>query len=687
MNLGRGAYRAGRWAWRRRALWGVLLGALGAALGFFGSGPASLRLAAGAGLLVLLVDRTRARLCPGDRSADLELGMLLVACAYAALEMLGGSRTPAHAVIYAIVAFGVATQGLWVGVAMVALASIVEWRLAPALLPWRVAMLALFALGAAALLRGEIARQRREQRQRVEKAIRTLREDARDFRLVASALSAESRWRNREDEVDKLAQGSAETVHDSLYHLLELLKRSLGLQTCALLWIGEDSERMKIKELVSDSDLVGDESVPAAAGVLGAIVKNRAPLHLAKPDASALPYYRGPERVGAFFGVPLIEGQHVRGVLCADRADQRPLSPDEEALLGKAAGQILRVVHSERVFAAIERSKYEHERFYRASEMLRGALTLDQVYDTALRAAREIVEFDFAGITLFDRETRRHRIVRVWDPERMTGEDLEGLEYADNAGLAAMAVKNKHFLPTTGGPGERVVFTRKIRLRMESLLVLPLIAKGDQAIGTFTLASKRPERFGGDVREMLGVIVNQVAVSIDNAKMYQRLQELATTDGLTGLCNRRSFQERLDEALVRAARRHSRVSVVMADVDHFKKINDTYGHPVGDVVLRRVSQILAAAVRNVDVVARYGGEEFALVLPESNLETALFVGEKLRKLVEEHEFVFEQKRMPVTFSGGVAEMKKEHDNPLAFLKTADEQLYAAKKAGRNRVQG
>jgi diguanylate cyclase (GGDEF)-like protein len=687
MNLGRMSYRASRFAWRRRASMGVALGGLGVAFGLFRSGWAPLRLLSCGFLLALLADRLRARLRPSAAgpAADVELGLLLVVCGYAALEMLGGMRSPAHAAVYALVAFGVATQGLRVGGAMVALAALLEWRLAPGLLPWRGPMLLLFALSAAALLRGEIARQRREHRLRVDGAIRSLREDARDFRLVASALSVESRWRSRADEVDKLAQGSVETIHDSLYHLMELLKRSLGLQTCVLLWASEDGERMKLKELVTDSDLVTTDSVAATAGVLGAIQRSRAPLQLRAPDPPTLPYYRGPERVGTFLGVPLLEGGHLRGVLGVDRAEERPFVAEEEALIDKAAGQVLRVVLTERVFAAVERSKYEHERFYRASEMLRGALTPAEVYDTALRAAREIAEFDFAGITLFDRESRRHRIARVWDPERLFCEDVEGLEYADNTGLVAMAVKNKHFLPTTGGPGERVVFTRKLRLRMESLLVLPLIRPGDQAIGTFTLAAKKPEQFGGDVRDMLGVIANQVAVSIDHANMVQRLQELATTDGLTGLCNHREFQDRLDDMLGRSARRRSRVSMVLGDVDHFKKINDSYGHPTGDVVLRRVSQILLSAVRKVDLVARYGGEEFAVLLEDTDAQGALLLCERARAEIARQQFGSDSGTFQVTMSFGVAVYPEDAADKAAVIARADQALYRAKREGRNRV--
>jgi diguanylate cyclase (GGDEF)-like protein len=171
------------------------------------------------------------------------------------------------------------------------------------------------------------------------------------------------------------------------------------------------------------------------------------------------------------------------------------------------------------------------------------------------------------------------------------------------------------------------------------------------------------------------------------AQYHEEIYRLTIIDGLTQVHNKRYLLEFLDREMARCHRHQRPISVLLFDLDHFKNINDTYGHLAGDYVLRDMAAALKPRIRREECFARYGGEEFALVLPESNLETAVFVAEKMRKHIEEHDFVFEQKRIPVTFSGGVAEMRKEHADPLTFLKTADEKLYAAKRAGRNRVVG
>jgi two-component system cell cycle response regulator len=198
-----------------------------------------------------------------------------------------------------------------------------------------------------------------------------------------------------------------------------------------------------------------------------------------------------------------------------------------------------------------------------------------------------------------------------------------------------MAVKNRHHMPVDDErvEPETVVFTLHTRLRhAQSLLVLPLV-RGEQVLGTITLVSARERRFPRATREMLRVISHQVSVSLQNARMYRAMEERATTDGLTGLTNHRAFRERLGQVHDLAERTGQKFALILTDIDHFKKVNDTYGHPVGDAVLKRVAAVFAGRARKVDVVARYGGEEFVFVLPDTDGEGAELFANKLREEV------------------------------------------------------
>jgi two-component system cell cycle response regulator len=323
--------------------------------------------------------------------------------------------------------------------------------------------------------------------------------------------------------------------------------------------------------------------------------------------------------------------------------------------------------------------------------MLGRALTLEQVMDTAFDAAAEIADYDLAVITLFSPETRRHKVQgarhRPDAPTIVAPEALASLEFKDNAGLVSMVVKNRHYLPASGELKDDAipVWTKRVKVRgAESLLVLPLTS-ADEVIGTLTLASQNRGRFRKDIREMLGVIANQVATSLQNAMMYRKMETMATTDGLTGLTNHRSFQERFGQLLERSARHGHKAAVLLCDVDHFKKVNDNYGHPIGDEVLRQVARVLKGAVRVIDIPARYGGEEFAVVLEATDLEGAMRLAERIREDVGRLEIPTDKGPLSVTMSIGVAAFPDDSRDQAELIERADMALYHAKETGRNRV--
>ena len=169
------------------------------------------------------------------------------------------------------------------------------------------------------------------------------------------------------------------------------------------------------------------------------------------------------------------------------------------------------------------------------------------------------------------------------------------------------------------------------------------------------------------------------------AQYHEEIYRLTIIDGLTQVHNKRYLLELLEREMSRCARHSRALSLVLMDIDRFKRINDDFGHLAGDHVLREITALMKGCVRREDCLARYGGEEFVLVLPETSRESAVFLADKLRMLVERHEFVFEGKKIPVTYSAGVVQWGSMQDSPLAFLKAADENLYEAKRQGRNQV--
>ena len=212
-----------------------------------------------------------------------------------------------------------------------------------------------------------------------------------------------------------------------------------------------------------------------------------------------------------------------------------------------------------------------------------------------------------------------------------------------------------------------------------SFLGIPLIS-GGKPVAILTI-----ENLSNDDVEKFGILAIQLSLEINKVFLYEAVEKMAVTDSLTGLYVRRYFTERLDEELGRSARQGLKFSFLMLDIDDFKKINDTYGHLVGDVVLKDIGYIIKENIREIDLVCRYGGEEFAAMLPETSKESAFVVAERIRKRTEERIFRAYDERLKLTVSIGVATYPDDSSNQQGIIEAADEELYRGKRSGKNVV--
>lgn len=225
---------------------------------------------------------------------------------------------------------------------------------------------------------------------------------------------------------------------------------------------------------------------------------------------------------------------------------------------------------------------------------------------------------------------------------------------------------------------------QEARESFRSLIAMPLISE-NKVIGILRMDSMREFTFIHDDLRLLDIIADLGAVAMQNALLYTRTQELAIKDGLTGLFVRRYFMERFREEIKRAARKKGNFSVLMFDIDHFKKYNDEYGHTAGDLVLKHLSRMISSIVREVDMVARYGGEEFVALVIGMDSSAAAKEAEAIRKEIEKRPLTLRRKEMRLTVSVGVASYPEDAVMEEELLKIADERLYKAKAGGRNRV--
>ena len=635
---------------------------------------------------------------------DLEIGALVLVLTLAIVEFTGGARSALHPLLYVVVAFFVSFYPRLLGIALAVAAAaldavLVLVRYGPDrdLLIVHGVFIGFFAVLNLVFTHTEIFRLRHRGEMRLRHALARVREAARDFRLTeapAPAAAADGSippddGSSAERRLRDPLSGTVAAVHqiqETLFDTLDLVRQSLNLFTCAVLIVDRDRASLKLAEIATEAEEIDCGPFGVGDGVAGAAMRSGGALTMGslRPDYRGLPYYRGPIRVGSFLAVPFRDGEDWRGVLIVDRLEPDAFGDRERKIIVRAAERVARAIQNERAFLQLERTKREQGQLLGASERLSNTIREDDVESGAIEASRTIVDFDFAALVAFDERTGRHQVRRAIGDG---SSDLAKLAFDDNQSLVGIAVRTRHYLPYRGDFDDRnqVVFARRGELPgMNSLLVLPLVV-GESALGALVLAARRRGAFRDDVRPLLQVLANQVASSLLNARMVRRLAELATTDQLTGLSNRRTFEGELERRTKSAERYRKPLSLIMCDIDHFKKVNDTYGHPVGDVVLKAFGQVLLSCKRDLDVVARLGGEEFVVLCEETDTAGAKLLAERIRRELAAKTFAAEQGPFRVTCSMGVATFPLHAATKERLVSAADEMLYKAKQSGRNRT--
>lgn len=730
-SYGRDAVALG-WIRRSASLWLYLLYMFLLISGFFSGGARWPQLLALAGLLLtatfVLGDRfllrgtsvedsgadgALGRLATGwDRACgDLEVGSLLILTTYAFLHIAGRLTADVYPVVYILIAFLVSFQDRRTAWTLVAMAVGIEVAsflaglpvggesLSSASLITHITFIAVFGALNAVFARVDLAKLRTAYKRKVALESKRLRQSARDLRLAVADAPEDGEPAAPRAE-GQLIIDAIDAVDTSIDATLHLLKDGLSCHSVVMLWYDATGRRLRIRDSLSPRALA--DTLHPGEGALAGVLRRREPVVLndLRRGYRGLVYYQQPDQipVRCFCGVPLLDGEDVVGALCLDRTSEAPFTDAEVQVIGHAALSIVRTVQTERFFLSMERTRHEMSRFYEASRQLNHALTPDQVTDVALSCVRDLCRYDLAAVVLCrgDKERRSFEVVRAdaasgdHRSERLSAfaASLQGLAFEENNGLVSMAVEMGHYLPYNGDFHEdrSIVFARKHPVKgISSLLVLPLHAH-DEPIGAFVVACREAGAFPAARREMLEVIANQVAISLHNAHMYDRMEQMATTDGLTGLNNHRTFQNRMDEAIARTDRVRTPLSVLLTDIDHFKSINDTHGHPVGDEVLRQVAGTFRKVLRQTDIPARYGGEEFVVILEGTDREGAKQIAERLRTEIAALKFKSTHSEFSITMSFGVGLYPDDARDKAELIDRTDQSLYYAKSHGRNQVR-
>jgi len=307
---------------------------------------------------------------------------------------------------------------------------------------------------------------------------------------------------------------------------------------------------------------------------------------------------------------------------------------------------------------------------HKASGDIAGILEVSVLLDKILGVFVEIAKVE-KGLLCVRGETGK------FSPAVARG--ITGINELCPAGSCDMKIKNSEIVKDLSSDERFAHLSKKIQ-DVKSAIILPLTVSERTEEVLILMNKKNRTEWGNYDLVFLGNLADHAAIAIHNAQLY----ELAITDGLTKLFIHRYFQNRLESELIRAKRYNSNISLLMLDIDHFKKVNDAYGHQEGDYVLKKFAKIISDHIRKVDIAARYGGEEFAIILPETGITGAEQVAEHLRYLIEKECFTIDGKSVPITTSIGVSSWDKVVSKE-EFIGQSDRALYQAKHKGRNRI--
>jgi diguanylate cyclase (GGDEF)-like protein/PAS domain S-box-containing protein len=309
-------------------------------------------------------------------------------------------------------------------------------------------------------------------------------------------------------------------------------------------------------------------------------------------------------------------------------------------------------------------------------ELLQGCHTLAEAYSVIGRPLGELFAGDSGALFIFSASRNLVEAMAVWGeappPEQVFAPDDC---WALRRGQVQVGGESAGAPVCAHVPGQTGVY-----------LCVPLMSHGE-AMGLLHVLPAAPDDGLLKEKQLLALTVTgQLGLALANLKMQENLRDMAVRDPLTGLFNRRYLEETLEREFLRATRQGAPIALIMLDIDHFKRYNDTYGHDAGDVVLQKLGAFLQSYSRGSDVACRYGGEEFVLTLPECSLETACRRAEEMRQAVKNLQVHHGHRTLEaITLSFGVAAFPEHGDKPDAVLNAADSAMYRAKQEGRDRV--
>lgn len=464
-------------------------------------------------------------------------------------------------------------------------------------------------------------------------------------------------------------------LDEVLNQILTIVRDCFQLQSGYVLLLDASKQELYVRAHLGHGKEELGHRVSLDQGLTGAAARLKRPVHA--PDVSKDPRYLAKiAETKSEVAIPLLVRDQLVGVLDLQSDQLNYFDAEMIDLLTLFSTQASMALENARLYSLERRRADQLEAINVVARQTTAVLDLDELLTVVCHLLLEWFRVDHVAVLMVEGDTL---CVRAHEG-RLTPSMAMGAMLSPGAGLAARALSSGRSIIENDVSEVEGYVAGFLETRSE--ICVPLIFFGEK-LGVLALDAARKDAFDAEDRQPLESVADICAAAIQNANNFDRMKQLAYVDGLTGIHNRRFFEMRIVEELERAGRFQGRMSAIMVDIDHFKKLNDEFGHLLGDEILRSVASILKQQLRKMDMVCRYGGDEFAILVPETTGENAMRVAEKLRRQIETHPFPGVPR--PVTISCGVADCPTHGLTRDEVVAAADNALYTAKQAGRNRV--
>ncbi len=493
--------------------------------------------------------------------------------------------------------------------------------------------------------------------------------------------------------LEKQGEQAMQTIKERLDSVVFFMSRLFRAQTSIGFLLNESKDKLVLTSVVTKSENFDyDCSIGVGQGVVGEAATKPAGFFTGnlKSFGARADYYTTRENINSLMAMPIMDvgEKRLQGLLLVDSESVRAFSDEHKELMRRFTQIASDIISSAELSYHMSEAAKRSESLYEMSKTLSTGLKPEEVFDALIQSLTKAFRHDRLVICTCNPQNGRGVLWRVVGDD--TGMEI-GREFdvQNQRSVYGSIFRNRQAVLIEGYRNrqgmERFDWEEAQAIKPQNLLLAPVQDDMKQLWAVVGLESNRSGSYSQPELQLLETIMNTVNSSLSKAWMYMEMEKQATVDGLTQIANHRKFQDSMDTELERCRRYEYPLTLLLLDIDHFKKFNDTYGHPVGDLVLQMVAKALEGSIRSTDFCARYGGEEFVVVLTQTDEQQAPILAERIRQAVESVEIRNEDKLLHVTVSVGAAVFPHNGQTKQALIDNADKAMYRSKENGRNQV--